>query len=210
MPHQHLPLVANGAGAGRGEPGFPKASGPTPKLSFRQKQQVFRWINGKDPRQYGFDFGLWTRRIVQLLVRERFSVRVSVTAVGRMLAELGITPQKPLRRAYERDPIAIAKWMEQDYPRLRVRAHRREPRSSSWTRRAFARTASWVAPGRRKDNAPGPDEWPSSSRQRDLGRERAGGQLIAHYVQSLKGRLELHFLPGYAPDSTPTSSSGTI
>ena len=43
-----------------------KAPGPTPKLTARQKQQVFRWINGRDPRQYGFDFGLWTRKIVQL------------------------------------------------------------------------------------------------------------------------------------------------
>src|SRR5882724_8035167 len=81
-----------------------KAPGPTPKLNARRQQQVFRWINGKDPRQYGFDFGLWTRKIVQLLIRERFGVDVSVTAVGRMLAALGITPQKPLRRAYERDP----------------------------------------------------------------------------------------------------------
>ena len=34
------------------------------KLAAKQKRQVFRWINGKDPRQYGFDFGLWTRQIV--------------------------------------------------------------------------------------------------------------------------------------------------
>ena len=112
---------------GRGEKALAsrKAPGPTPKLTPRQKQQVLRWINGKDPRQYGFDFGLWTRKIVQLLVRERFGIALSVTAVGRMLAELEITPQKPLRRAYERDPVAIAKWMEEDYPRLWARARRR-------------------------------------------------------------------------------------
>ena len=75
--------------------------------------------------QYGFDFGLWSRRIVQTLIGERFGVELSVTAVGRLLAELEITPQKPLRRAYERDPKAIAKWMEEDYPRLRARARRR-------------------------------------------------------------------------------------
>lgn len=102
-----------------------KAPGPTPKLSARQKQQVFRWINGKDPRQYGFDFGLWTRRIVGELVRERFGIDLGVTAIGRLLAELEITPQKPLRRAYERDPAAIAKWVREDFPKLRARARRR-------------------------------------------------------------------------------------
>ena len=102
-----------------------KSPGPKPKLTDRQKRQVFRWMNGKDPRQYGFDFGLWTRKIVQSLVGERFGLDLGVTAVGRLLAELEITPQKPLRRAYERDPKAIAKWMEENYPRLRARARRR-------------------------------------------------------------------------------------
>ena len=54
------------------------------------------WINGKDPRQYEFDFGLWTRQIVAALIEQRFGVRLRVTAVGRLLARLDITPQKPL------------------------------------------------------------------------------------------------------------------
>src|SRR5213593_881837 len=41
-----------------------KHPGRKPALAPRQKLQVRRWINGKDPRQYGFDFGLWTRQIV--------------------------------------------------------------------------------------------------------------------------------------------------
>ncbi len=56
------------------------------------------WINGKDPRQYGFDFGLWTRQIVAALIAQRFGVKLGVTAVGRLLAQLDITPQKPLLR----------------------------------------------------------------------------------------------------------------
>ncbi len=223
-----------------------KASGPTPKLSLRQKQQVFRWINGKDPRQYGFDFGLWTRRIVQLLVRERFSVRVSVTAVGRMLAELGITPQKPLRRAYERDPIAIAKWMEQDYPRLRARAHRRGAKifflDEAGIRSDCVLGRTWAPKGQTPEvptsghrqavnaisavNARG-EFWFQVYTQRlnkELflrflkaflrgrrtpvmlvvdGHPAHRARLIAHYVQSLQGRLELHFLPGYAPELNP-------
>jgi transposase len=101
-----------------------KACGPRPKLTPKQCQQVRRWIIGKDPRQYGFHFGLWTRQIVAQLIKEEFGVSLKLTAVGRLLARLEITPQKPLRRAYERDPKAVAEWLEQAYPRLRRRARK--------------------------------------------------------------------------------------
>jgi len=99
--------------------------GPVPKLTDKQKQQVRRWICGKDPRQYGFDFGLWTRRIVAEMIQQKFKKKLSVTSVGRLLAELQITPQKPLRRAYERDPQAVEKWKNEYYPTLKKRAKRR-------------------------------------------------------------------------------------
>jgi transposase len=99
-----------------------KASGPKPKLTAKQRAQVSRWIVGKDPRQFGFDFGLWTRQIVAALIEEKLGISLKLTAVGRLLASLGITPQKPLRRAYERDPKAVEAWCQQTYPRLRRRA----------------------------------------------------------------------------------------
>ena len=98
--------------------------GPEPKLSEKQRQQVRRWILGKDPRQHGFDFGLWTRRIVQTLVWDKMGVELCLTSVGKLLASLDITPQKPLRRAYERDPVAVEEWRREDYPQLRKRAKR--------------------------------------------------------------------------------------
>jgi len=101
-----------------------KASGPKPKLNEKQCQQVSRWIIGKDPRQHGLDFGLWTRQIVAQLVEEKFGISIKLTAVGLLLARMGITPQKPLRRAYERDPKAVDQWLKQDYPRLRRRARK--------------------------------------------------------------------------------------
>lgn len=82
------------------------------------------WIVGKDPRQYGFEFGLWTRQIVAALIGEKFGSTLGLTAVGRLLASLEITPQKPLRRADERDPEAVAQWVRKDYPLLRRRSRR--------------------------------------------------------------------------------------
>jgi transposase len=98
------------------------AQGPKPKLTDRQQQQVRRWILGRDPRQYGFDFGLWTRRIVQQLIQDKMGIGLCLTSVGKLLASLSITPQKPLRRAYERDPKAVQLWLDQTYPKLKRRA----------------------------------------------------------------------------------------
>ena len=101
-----------------------KGTGRPRKLTAAQERQVFRWINGKDPRQYGFDFGLWTRQIVAELVADRFGVGLSLASVGKLLAELGLTPQKPLMRAYERDPGAINAWKRNTYPSIAARAKR--------------------------------------------------------------------------------------
>ena len=45
-----------------------KATGRPRTLTPRQESQVFRWINGRDPRQYGLGFGLWTRAVVVELI----------------------------------------------------------------------------------------------------------------------------------------------
>lgn len=99
-----------------------KHTGPVCKLSSKQKQTIRKWLCGKDPRQYGFDFGLWTRKIVRQMIHEKFGIQVSITTTGSVLAQMGITPQKPLRRAYEQDPVAVELWKKQTYPKLKKRA----------------------------------------------------------------------------------------
>jgi len=220
--------------------------GRKPFLSPRQKLRVRQWINGKDPRQYGFDFGLWTRRIVAALIQEKLGVRLGVTAVGRLLAELDITPQKPLRRAYERDPVAIERWKREEFPRLRARAKRvgakiffldeagvRSDQVLGRTWGLRGHTPEVPTSGRRQSvsaistvNARGEfwyeiyterlnatrfiERLASFMRGRKsrvflvLDRHPAHiAKAVAHYVQRLRGRLELHFLPGYAPELNP-------
>ena len=63
-----------------------KASGRPRTLTAAQEQRVFRWINGRDPRQYGFDFGLWTRQVVGRLIADRFGVQLSLASIGALLA----------------------------------------------------------------------------------------------------------------------------
>ena len=68
------------------------------------------------------DYGLWTRRIVADLISDRFGVALSVTAVGNLLHRLGLTPQKPLRRAYESDEAAVKQWQAEVYPQIQKAA----------------------------------------------------------------------------------------
>lgn len=215
-------------------------------LSPQQEQQVRAWICGKDPRQYGFDFGLWTRQIVREMIRDHFGIDLGVTSVGRLLARLEITPQKPLRRAYERDPKAVAQWVKVEYPRLKRYAKANagtiffldeagvrsdDPPGRTWGRRG--QTPIVATSGQRQSvnaisavTARG-DFWYSvytgmlnAKRFVTFLEEFMGGRrglvllvvdghpahrakVVKDYVQNLKGRLELHFLPPYAPDLNP-------
>jgi len=99
-----------------------KAKGKPSALNKKQKQKLSRMIIGKDPRQYGFDFGLWTRKLIAEMVLKEFKIKIGLTAIGRMLYELNITPQKPLKLAYQRDPKAVKEWMEVTYPLIRKKA----------------------------------------------------------------------------------------
>lgn len=98
---------------------------------------MFRWVNGRVPRQYGLDFGFWTRAIVALLIEQKFRVALGVTSVGSLLAKLQLTPQKPLQRAYQRDPEAIALWHRQTYPALVRQAKRDRAQILFWDESRF-------------------------------------------------------------------------
>jgi transposase len=114
-----------------------RGTGRPRTLTPRREQQVFRWINGHDPRQYGLDFGLWTRAIVADLIERRFGVRLGLTAVGALLARLGLTPQKPLQRAYQRDPRAIETWKRETWPAIARQAGAEDADIFFWDEAGF-------------------------------------------------------------------------
>ena len=114
-----------------------RGTGRPRSLTPAQEQQVFRWVNGKDPRQYGLDFGLWTRAIVAELIEQKFQIKLGLTAIGELLAKLGLTPQKPLERAYQRDPEAVEKWQREIYPSIARRAKREKADIFFWDESGF-------------------------------------------------------------------------
>jgi transposase len=79
-------------------------------------------VVGNDPRQLRFPFALWTRDMVRELIRREFQVQLSAVSVGRLLRQLGLSPQRPLHRAYEQDPKRVARWKAQEYPQIRAQA----------------------------------------------------------------------------------------
>lgn len=223
-----------------------RAPGRQRTLTDGQERQVFRWVNGKNPRQYGFDFGLWTRQIVRELIAQRFEVTLSLASVGALLARVGLTPQKPLQRAYQRDPEAIARWQRETYPEIARQAKRDGADIYFWDESGFRADAvhgkTWGAkgqtpvvavPGQRQGisaasavSAKGAfwfttykgglngDLFVTMLRRLMRGRRKplhlVLDNLPAHktravkaYVASCKGKLTLHFLPGYAPELNP-------
>ena len=92
--------------------------GRPPSLSGAQLQRVYTLVVGHDPRQLQFTLALWTRAMVRELICREFGVRLSEVSVGRLLRKLGLSPQRPLYRAYQQNPEAVARWKAETSPQL--------------------------------------------------------------------------------------------
>ena len=73
------------------------------RLSATRAARIRSMIVGKLP------FYLWTRAAVASLIAREYGIAVSRVTVGRYLRAWGLSPQKPVRRAYERNDAAIAR-----------------------------------------------------------------------------------------------------
>lgn len=97
-------------------------SGRPKKISGPQMKWIYRTIRDKDPRQLKFAFALWTRVMVADLIKKQFGIKLSLASVSRLLAQLGFSCQKPLYRAYQRDPESVEKWKKEEFPKIQKRA----------------------------------------------------------------------------------------
>lgn len=99
-----------------------KAPGKAPKLTVGQVAKLRTIILGADPRQLRFEFALWTREMIAELIEGEFEVTMSVSAVGRLLRSVGLSPQRPIWRAYQADPDAVEAWRTEVFPGIRADA----------------------------------------------------------------------------------------
>src|ERR671916_770450 len=148
-------------------------------LDAAQEAEVRGLIRRHTPDELGLPFALWSRAAVRALIARRCGVGLAVRTVGKYLARWGFTAQKPIRRAYERDPAAVRRWLRRDYPAIVARAKR-------------ARGAIFWgdATGPRSDDVRGRSYAP---------RGRTPVVRVCHN----RAEIEVFYLPSYSPDLNP-------
>ncbi|WP_036372447.1 IS630 family transposase [Micromonospora sp. ATCC 39149] len=215
-------------------------------LDARQQARVRRAVLHKNPDQVALPGLVWTRPQVRQLVRDWFGVGLSLVTIGKYLRSWGLSPQKPIRRAYEQDPQAVARWLEQEYPAIEAQA-RKEKAIILWLDQTGLRSdasvgTSWAPVGQTPVVAKtgrrfGVNVMAAISNKGELYFTCYHGsftgplflawldRLVRHLDRKIHlivdghpvhrrvavhdwlaprvGSIEMHFLPGYAPELNP-------
>lgn len=99
-----------------------RRAGEQAALSERQQQEVITLVRETTPDELGLPGFLWTRDAVAELIVQRYGVWLAPTTAGRYLRGWGFSPQKPQHRALEQNPVAVARWLEEEFPAIRAQA----------------------------------------------------------------------------------------
>jgi transposase len=94
--------------------------GGTCRLTVGQRRRLIRLLL-RGPRKHGYGTELWTLARVAEVIAVTFGVEYHPSAVWHILRAMDWSCQKPERRARERDEEAIARWRQQDWPRIKKR-----------------------------------------------------------------------------------------
>jgi transposase len=103
--------------------------GRKPFLTPAQERKVMTWLTEK-PTRHGFSTDLWTARRVAHRIREEFGVEYHPNYLREWMSKRNLTPQKPMKRAKERDLEAIGRWLAEEWPAIQKKAATTKPTSS--------------------------------------------------------------------------------
>jgi len=116
--------LARYRGGGWGALEARKRGGRPPKLDGRALRWIYATVTMKNPMQMKFTFALWTARMIGAVIDQRLGVKLSKASVCRLLIQLGLTPQRPVWRAYQQKPEEVQSWLRTEFPRIRKLARR--------------------------------------------------------------------------------------
>ncbi len=100
--------------------GRPVGSGR--QLTYEQEKKIQQLIQDRTPDQLKLSYALWTRQAVSELIEAVYGVKLTVRNMGKYLKRWGFTPQRPLKKAYEQNPAAVDKWVNEEYPKIAAQA----------------------------------------------------------------------------------------
>ena len=100
--------------------GKPKGSGR--KLTPEQEKGIQESIIDQTPDQLKLAFALWSAEAVRQLIYQHYLIDMPIRTVRLYLSRWGFTPQRPVKKAYEQQPKAVKKWLDESYPLIKQQA----------------------------------------------------------------------------------------
>lgn len=110
-------------------------------LNSKQEKQVQKMITDTMPDQLKLPYALWTRKAVKELVERELGIKLAINTMGDYLRKWGYSPQKPKKRAYEQNPKAVQKWLNEQYPAIKAKA-KKENAEIHWGDETGAKNAN--------------------------------------------------------------------
>ncbi len=99
-----------------------KRGGRKPLLDKKTIKWLHQVIIKKNPLQLHFPFALWTSRMVSRLIFQKFGIRMSKASTCRLMKQMGLSPQRPLWKAYQQNPVRVEQWLQKDFPKIQKMA----------------------------------------------------------------------------------------
>ena len=91
-------------------------SGRPRKVGGSDMQWIYNAVTLGNPQNYQFDFCLWTLNALRTLIDRELGIKLSKSAVSRLLGHLGLSPQRPIYKSYKQDPRKIAQYLSETFP----------------------------------------------------------------------------------------------
>lgn len=97
-------------------PGRPK------KLDGKKLKWIYDTIVQKSPLQFRFEFALWTREMIQVIIFKKFKIRMGLSSISRLLKQLGLSCQRPIFKAWQQNSQQVNNWLKKVFPKIKTRA----------------------------------------------------------------------------------------